>query len=72
MTAKTYALTSSLIFALVAALHLIRMVWQLNLAVEGWPVPQWISPVEFIVAGFLSYQGVRQFRRSQTGSRTAT
>ena len=65
MSIRTYALTSSGIFALVALTHLIRVVGQLRLTVEGWPVPQWISPVELVVAVFLSYQGFQLFRRAK-------
>ena len=59
MTPKTYATTSGVIFALVAALHLLRVVTQSAFIVGGWSMPYWVSLIAAAVAGFLSYSGLR-------------
>jgi hypothetical protein len=58
MTAKSYCRLAALIFAVVAALQLIR-------AVSGWPItvgattsiPLWASWVVCVIAGVLSWIG---------------
>jgi len=63
MNNRTYALTSSVIFLLVALGHLLRLVRQWDVMIDGWQVPAWVSVVSVLVAGFLSYQGFRLFRK---------
>lgn len=63
MNTRTYAITSSVIFFLVALGHLLRLVWHWDLMIDGWHVPSWVSVVSVLVAGFLSYQGFRLSRR---------
>jgi hypothetical protein len=65
MNTKTYAITSGVIFFLVALLHLIRLVWQWPVIIGDWYVPAWVSVVGVIVAGFLSLQGLRIFRQGK-------
>jgi len=62
MTVRTYAITSSIIFLLVAVLHLLRLVWQENVMIGSWHVPMWASIVAVVVAGFLSFVGFRLFQ----------
>ena len=66
MNVKMYAIVSSVIFALVAVLHLVRIVGQWPVVIDGWSVPMWASFVGFAVAGILSFAGfwaVRQIQR---------
>lgn len=62
MTVRTYTLTSSIIFLLVAVLHLVRLVLQENLMIGSWHFPMWASIVAVVVAGFLSFAGFRLFQ----------
>jgi putative Mn2+ efflux pump MntP len=63
MTAKSYSRLAALIFALVAALQLIR-------AVSGWPItvgattsiPLWASWVACVIAGVLAWIGFEASR----------
>jgi hypothetical protein len=61
MTAKSYCRLAALIFALVAALQLIR-------AVSGWPItvvasiPLWASWVACVIAGVLAWMGFEASR----------
>src|SRR5262249_46801051 len=62
MSVRTYALVSSIIFLLVAVLHLLRVVLQWN-AISGCGTsPMWASLVAIVVAGFLSFAGFRLFQ----------
>jgi tellurite resistance protein TehA-like permease len=65
MNARTYAALSSVIFFLVALLHLLRVIWHWNVTIDGWNVPDWVSIVGVIVAGFLSFQGFRLYRQGR-------
>jgi Mn2+/Fe2+ NRAMP family transporter len=62
MTVRTYALTSSIIFLLVAVLHLLRLALPENVMIGSWHFPMWASIVAVVVAGFLSFAGFRLFQ----------
>jgi hypothetical protein len=64
MTHKSYTLVVSVIFFVVAILHLLRIILQWDAMVGGWLVPQWVSWVAVIFAGYLGYEGVL-FSRSR-------
>lgn len=59
MNMKTFATASTVIFALVAVLHLIRIIAQWSVVIDGWSVPMWISFVGLVVAGLLTAAGYR-------------
>lgn len=40
---KRYILTCSLLFTLVAVLHFVRIVYNLDLVLDGWVIPIWVS-----------------------------
>jgi len=64
MSVKTYAITTSLIFFLVAVLHSLRLFYQWDVWIGGWHAPMWASVVGLIVAGFLCFAGFRVTRQS--------
>lgn len=59
MSAKTYGLVTSVLFAVVGLVHLLRVIFQWEMVVESWNVPHWVSVLAVIVLGFLSYAGCR-------------
>jgi uncharacterized membrane protein len=63
MSHKAYLKTAAFIFLVIAALHLLRLVLGWQAVFEGWIVPQWLSVVALIVAGYLAYEGLRLSRR---------
>ncbi len=66
MNVKAYAIVSSVIFAVIAMLHLVRLIGQWPVVIDGRPVPMWASVVGLVVAGLLSFAGfwsVRQIHR---------
>ena len=64
MTEKTFATIAAVIFALVALLHLLRLVMGWSVVIDSWTVPMWVSWVALVVAGGLSYYGARLAMRS--------
>lgn len=50
---------STVVFTLVALLHLCRVVWQWDATIAGWMVPMWVSWVGVVVAGVLAYSGYK-------------
>ena len=59
MTEKTFATIGTVIFALVALLHLLRLVMGWSVVIDSWTVPMWVSWIGLVVAGGLSYYGAR-------------
>lgn len=57
MNHKTYMTVSTGIFALVALLHLARVLLGWDAVIGGWEVPMWLSWGAVIGAGFLAYTG---------------
>ncbi|MBV9551040.1 MAG: hypothetical protein JO256_15335 [Alphaproteobacteria bacterium] len=65
MSSKTFSLVAGVIFALVAVLHVLRMVESWPAVIGGWEVPMWLSGAGVLVAGFLSYSGFRLANQSR-------
>ena len=59
MDQRTFVIVASVIFALVALIHLIRIYLGWPAVIGGWSVPMWASWVYLIVAGGLAYFGLR-------------
>ena len=64
MSIRGYASASGIVFAVVAILHLIRVIVGWEFRVGGWDAPSWVSLVALAAAGYLSYQGLRIAGRS--------
>jgi len=52
-----FLLVTSSIFALIALLHALRLIYDWNVAIGEWTVPVWVSAVGFLIAGYLAVQG---------------
>ena len=65
MNVKTYTIVTSAIFALVALVHLFRIIGQWAVVINGWNVPMWASFVCIAVAGILSFLGFRAIQQMQ-------
>ena len=63
MSEKTFATIATVIFGLVALLHLLRIAMSWSITIETWTVPMWFSWIGLVVAGVLSYYGTRVARR---------
>jgi len=62
MSEKTFVATAAVIFGIVALLHLLRLVMGWSVVIEDWTVPMWFSWIGLVVAGALSYFGMRHVR----------
>jgi hypothetical protein len=62
MSRKAYLKTAGLIFFIIAALHLLRLLLGWEAVFEGWVVPHWVSGVALAVSGFLAYEGFKLSR----------
>jgi hypothetical protein len=73
-----YAIVSGSVFLLIALVHVLRLVLQWDMTINGWYVPAWVSVATVLVAGFLSFRGFRLFEppfieplnEQQTGDQT--
>ena len=59
MSQKAYLKTAAFIFLVIAALHLLRLVFGWEAVFEGWAVPQWVSVAALAVSGYLAYEGFK-------------
>ena len=60
---KPFTSFASALFALVALVHLLRLVIGFDLVIAGWAVPMWISVVGFIIPSALSFGLWREAKR---------
>ena len=52
---KPASLVVAIVLDLVAVMHLLRLVFQVNVTIGGWVVPMWVSVVGCIAATALSF-----------------
>jgi len=64
MDQKTFSAVAGVIFASVALLHLSRIYMGWPAVIGSWAVPMWVSWIGLVVAGGLSYFGLRLAARS--------
>ena len=62
MSSKSFFLIAGAIFAIVALAHLLRIVMAVPVTIGSWAVPIWVSWLGMILAGGLSYFGLRLAR----------
>ncbi len=65
MSQKTFSLTAGVVFALIALLHILRLVSASELIVLGRTIPMLASWVAMVVAGYLAYEGLRLSMKSR-------
>ena len=65
MSTRIYAITTSIIFLIVAVFHAVRLFQHSEVIFDGWHFPMWASVVALVVAGFLSFEGFRLFRQAR-------
>jgi len=61
----TFLLVTSSIFALIALLHALRLIYGWSVTIGEWTVPAWVSTVGFLIAGYLAFQGFLLKRKQQ-------
>jgi hypothetical protein len=58
MDHKTFTIVAGAIFAVVALLHVLRILMGWPAVIGGWEVPMWVSWIALVVAGGMSYFGL--------------
>jgi hypothetical protein len=63
MSKTVYAVTSGLIFALIATGHVLRLAtgWKLTIADQS--IPTWVSWIAFVIFTYLASEAFRQSRK---------
>jgi len=59
MNQKTYNLVTGVVFLIVSVLHLFRAILGWQAVIGTFVLPVWISWFGLLLAGYLSYQGLR-------------
>lgn len=59
---KPFTAVAVVVFAIVAALHLCRLLLGWQVTINGWPVPLWFSGCGFLAAGALAFLVWREHR----------
>ena len=62
MSKRTFLVIAGLIFLLVAVIHALRLALGWQVTISSWNVPMWVSWVALVIAGFLSYKGLKHSR----------
>jgi len=52
---KPFTTLAVIVFALIALIHLYRLIRPFEVIVHGWIVPQWVSIAGLVVAGTLAF-----------------
>ena len=55
MKQKRFTKVAGVVFAIVAALHLLRLLLHWEAAIGGWDVPMWVSGIALALSGYLAY-----------------
>ena len=59
MSQKTFTKIATVILGIVTLLQLLRIFLGWSVVIGGWMVPMWFSWIAVVVAGGLSYFGIR-------------
>lgn len=59
MRKETYLQVTGFIFAFIALLHALRLVFGWEVFLGGWTVPMWFSIAGVAAAGFLAYSAFK-------------
>ena len=54
MKQKTFITVAGVVFVVVAALHLCRLLFRWDAVIGGWAVPTWVSGLALAVSGYLA------------------
>jgi hypothetical protein len=68
MDAKAFSMVAGVIFAVVALLHLVRILMEWHVTIGDWSVPKSVSWVALIVVGGLALLGLRLGQREERAS----
>lgn len=67
MSIKSFCLAAGVVFGIVTLVQILRIVMAWDVVIGGWAAPMWFSWIAVIVAGFLSFTGLRFAVRPRAG-----
>ena len=62
MSQKSFTRIAGCVFAIVAALHALRLLLKWAAVIGGWSVPLWVSWAALAASGYLAYTAFRMGR----------
>jgi hypothetical protein len=65
MNHGAFLLVTSAIFASIALVQALRLIYGWTVTIEAWTVPIWMSAVGFVIAGYLAVQGLLLKRKQR-------
>ena len=65
MKQKIYNIVTGIIFFIVAAFHLARIVFSWQVLFGSLVIPFWVSWIGFVIAGVLAYLGLKLSKQAQ-------
>jgi hypothetical protein len=65
MSHKAYAVTTGLIFLLIALGHVLRLAFGWKATIASQSIPTWVSWIAFVIAAYLASEGFRQARKPE-------
>ena len=63
MNRRSYCVITGIIFVAIALVHLLRIFYGWRVVVGASTIPDWISWIALVVAGYLGYEGLKLGRR---------
>ena len=63
MNQKTFSLVASVVFLLIALVHVLRLALGWHAVVNTWAVPMWVSWVALVITLYLASAGFRLARK---------
>ena len=63
MNSKTYSLVAGLLFALVCLMYLSTLIGSNTISISGYELPQSVRLIAMLLTGFMSFSGLRLFRK---------
>ena len=57
MTQRSFSLTTSILFLLIAVLHAVRLMQGWQVTMGGAVIPLWVSGIGLAISGFFAYEG---------------
>ena len=60
---KGYFVVTGFIFAIIAIVHAMRLVYRWHVEIDAWVIPQWLSVLGVLLPGALALWAFRELRR---------
>jgi hypothetical protein len=65
MTQKTFFTLTGIIFSVLSAVHILRLLYGMSIVIAGWSVPYWFSFVGAAAAGYIAYNAFQLKKKAK-------